>query len=41
MNGEDSAQPLTVVDKRMVKRHNQVATQIPVLWKGLSPSDAT
>ena len=34
-------QPRTVLDRRMVKLHNQAHTQVLILWEGLAPIEAT
>jgi hypothetical protein len=41
MADESSLQPQTLLDRRIVKHRNRAATQILVLWKGLSPAEAT
>ena len=34
-------QPRTVLDRRMVKLHNQAHTQVLILWEGLASTEAT
>jgi hypothetical protein len=34
-------QPQATMDRRIVKRKNQAATQVLIHWKGLSLADAT
>jgi len=34
-------QPQATMDRRIVKRKNQAATQILIHWRGFSPADAT
>jgi len=34
-------QPQAILDRRMVRHHNQAATQVLIHWKTLSPSEAT
>ena len=38
---EPLLQPQVIMDRRMVKRGTQAATQVLIHWKGLSPTEAT
>jgi hypothetical protein len=38
---EPLLQPQVIMDRRMVKRGTQAATQVLIHWKGLSPAEAT
>jgi len=38
---EPGLQPQAILDRRMVRHHNQAATQVLIHWKTLSPSEAT
>jgi len=38
---EPLLQPQVIMDRRMIKRGTQAATQVLIHWKGLSPAEAT
>jgi hypothetical protein len=41
MPSTPALQPQATMDRRIVKRKNQAATQILIHWRGFSPADAT